>query len=101
MDDLIKTLYENPITAGAIVTALAGVGAFFKPIMRAAQAALVRRIDQAWVDEADYDDNVEERVRRTAERVRSQTIVPLPQAYVETRVRKMVSESDPPPPSSV
>ncbi len=98
-NDLFKTIFDNPIAAGAIGTALAAVAAFFKPIMRAAQAAFVRRINQAWIDEADpEDDNVEEHVQRTSRRLLSQTMVPLPKALVEAHVRKTVSSSRPPPP---
>lgn len=99
-DEILTTVLDNPIIAGAIGTALAGVLAFFKPIMRALQTALVRRINQAWVDEADAeDDDIEKRVRRTSRRLLSQTIVPLPKGLVEAHVRKAVSSSEPPPPS--
>ncbi|MCH6551210.1 MAG: hypothetical protein IH804_04255 [Planctomycetes bacterium] len=94
-DDIVKIILENPVTAGASAAAGAAVVRFFKPIMSRLQAAFVRRIDQAWQDEPD-DGNIEGRVRRTAERVRSQTVVPLPQGYVETRVRRVVSSTPPP-----
>jgi len=77
-DEILTTVLDNPIIAGAIGTALAGVLAFFKPIMRALQTALVRR---------------------TSRRLLSQTIVPLPKGLVEAHVRKAVSSSEPPPPS--
>lgn len=98
MENLLQAISANPITAGAVATALAAIVAFFRPIMRALQAALVRRINQAWLDEAANGD-VDERVRRTAERVRSQTLMPLSQDFVEARVRKVASESEPPDPS--
>ncbi len=91
-DEIIRAVTQNPITAGLIGTAVAAVVGFFKPILAALQAALVRRIDRAWA-ECDEDDNVEERVRRTAERVRSSTRLPLSQTYVEDRVRRMVSDA--------
>lgn len=94
-DDLLKTIAENPVTAGLVGTVLAAVLGFFRPIMGALQSALVRRIDRAWADEH-AEDNVEERVRRTASRVRSETIVPLPQAYVEDKVRRTISEAPTP-----
>ena len=100
MENLLQAISANPITAGVVGTALAAVAAFFRPIMRALQAALVRRINQAWLDESEAADcSVDERVRRTADRVRSQTLMPLSQDFVEARVRKAVSESEPPEPS--
>ena len=44
---LIKVITANPITTGLLGAALATVVGFFKPIMRALQAALIRRLDQA------------------------------------------------------
>lgn len=86
---LLKLITENPITAGAIGTAVAAVVAFFKPVMRAAQRALVRRIEQAWPE----DGGDEERVRKTVDRVNSQTL--MPRTFVESAVRK--HKSIPPP----
>lgn len=53
MEDFFKLVMENPITAGAIGTAIAAVIAFFKPIMRALQRALIRRIEAQWPDGKD------------------------------------------------
>lgn len=90
---LIAVITENPVTSGIMGTALAALAGFFRPIMRALQAALVRRIDQAWVDD---DSDHDERVRRTAERVRRGMLVTLPRGFVETQVRIQKSEAPPP-----
>ncbi len=100
MESLLQAISTNPITAGAVATVLAAIVAFFRPIMRALQTALVRRINQAWLDESEAaNGDVDEHVRRTAERVRSQTLMPLSRDYVESQVRKVASESEPPEPS--
>ncbi len=88
-DNLLKLVTENPITAGAIGTAVAAVVAFFKPVMRALQRALVRRIEQAWPE----DGGDEERVRKTVDKIQSQTL--MPRTFVESAVRK--HKSIPPP----
>ena len=82
---------DNPGLSALVGATLTAIAAFFKPIMGALQAALVRRIDQAWQDHGD-ECNVEERVRKTAERVCSTTRFPLPRRFVEGHVRKRVSE---------
>ncbi len=89
VETVMKLISENPITAGVIGTVLATVAAFFRPIMRALQAALIRRIDRAWPDNGGH----EERVRKTVEVVKSQTL--LPRGIVEREVRK--HKSTPPP----
>ncbi len=94
-ETLLKVISENPITSGIVASVLAGVVGFFKPTMRALQTALVRRIDQAWVDEGD-EDNHDERIRKTADRVRSSTRFPLSHDFVEKHVRAQKSEAPPP-----
>ena len=93
-DVLLKAVSENPITSAIGATAIGSVGAFFRPIARALQAALVRRIDQAWAEDDDATPHAE-RVRRTVERVQGSTIVPLSPGYVERAVRQ--HKSTPPP----
>ena len=83
-----EVLLDHP----AVVAALAAIMGFLVPVMRALQAALIRRIDQAWP--ADGDDDHEERIRKTVERVR--TRVPLPRSFIERHVR--VHKSGAPPP---
>lgn len=94
LEALLATITENPVVSGAVVGALGAVLGFFRPIMGALQAALVRRINQAWADDSGEGD-LDERVRRTAEHVRRSTRVPLPQTYVEEHVRRAVSEAPP------
>ncbi len=96
-DTLIKAITDNPLTTGLVGTAIAGVVGFFRPIMRALQAALVRRIDQAWTD-TDSECTHDDRVRQAADRVLSTTLVPMTRNFVEERVRKVKSE--PPAPGS-
>ena len=100
-DAVIEWLMANPVTATAIAGAVASVGAFFRPIMRAVQRAAVRRINQAWIDDAweqeESEPNHKERVRKAAKRVFSQTLMPVSQEAIEDRVSK--EKSEPPPPS--
>jgi hypothetical protein len=94
MNEFIQIIADNPAAATAVGVAIAAVLKFFKPIMAAVQSALVRGIDQAW-QQHDDEPNVEERVRKTALDLRSNTRFPLPQAFVEERVRKH-RRSEPP-----
>lgn len=89
LEYVLELVTQNPLTSSAIGAGLAAVVAFFKPIMRALQRALVRRIQQAWPE----DGGDEERVRKTVDAVNSQTI--FPRGMVETAVRK--HKSIPPP----
>jgi hypothetical protein len=91
LDTLIKAITDNPVASTLVVGALASVGAFIKPIARALQDALIRRIDQAWPDEG----GDEERIRKTVSKVNSQTF--LPRSMVETAVRKHASKQSIPP----
>jgi len=94
-NELVKLVSGNPGIAMGIAAALVAIAKFFKPISAALQSALVRRINQAWVDEHAEPEH-EARVRKTADRVKMQTLMPLPRNYVEGQVRKIMSQ--PPPP---
>ena len=94
-DEIVKAVTENPIAIGVLATVIGSVGAFFRPIARALQGALVRRIDRAWAEDDDETPHAE-RVRRTVERVQGSTIVPLSPGFVERAVRQ--HKSTPPPP---
>ena len=87
MNEAIQTIADNPAISTAVGLAAAAILRFFKPIMGAAQGAIVRGIDQAWQKHED-EPNVEERVRKTAQDLRSTSRLPLTQSFVEGRVRK-------------
>ena len=82
-ESLLKLVTENPITASALGAFAAAAVAFFKPVMRALQRALVRRIDQAWPDNGGH----EERIRKTIDTVTSETVIPLPRSLVDRVIR--------------
>ena len=86
-DYVVSLVSDNPITASAVGLGAATVARFFRPIMERVQAALIRRIDQAWPDEGTDED----RVQRTVDAVR----FPMPRSMVESAVRKHKSISPP------
>ncbi len=81
--ELFELVMSNPLTSGAVAAGVAAVVAFFKPVARAVQRALVRRIDQAWPDD---EDDHETAVQRTADAVSARSL--LPRGVVEAQVRK-------------
>lgn len=92
METLIKLITDNPVIASAISGAIVAFVAFVKPIAKALQQALIRRIDQAWPDDCDNVSH-EEKIRRTVNAVNSQTL--LPRGTIERTVRK--HKTNPPP----
>ncbi|MDP6423255.1 MAG: hypothetical protein QGG14_00815 [Planctomycetota bacterium] len=84
--DARQLILDNPITASVI----AAIGLFIKPIAKALQAALIRRIDRLWPDVGPH----EERVRKTVDAL-SLSRVPGVRPIVEAAVRK--HKSNPPP----
>lgn len=95
IEAILKLLTDNPITVGVIGTALATVAAFFRPILRALQKAMVRRIDQAWPDGEDTDD--EAKVQAATKKFSQSTMIPIPRALVEAAVRNHKSIPPKPP----
>ena len=95
LEAAIKLVETNPITFAAITAVAAATAAFFKPIMRALQRALVRRIEQAWPDDSvDLDDEARVRVATKALSQSASTSF-IPRSLLELAVRN--HKSTPPP----
>ena len=94
METLIQLISDNPVIASAVAGALTATVAFIRPIAKALQRALIRRIDQAWPDDEDCDNvSHEEKIRRTVEAVNAQTLIP--RGTIERTVRSY--KTNPPP----
>lgn len=90
LDALLQFVTDNPIASSAVGAVVAAFVAFVKPIARALQRALIRRIDQAWpIGDLPH----EKKVAITVDRVNAQTLIP--RGTIEKTVRK--HKSNPPP----
>jgi hypothetical protein len=92
METLINLIVDNPIIASAIGAIVAAFVAFVKPIAKALQRALIRRIDRAWPDDCEHVTH-EEKIRRTVEAVNAQTLIP--RGAIERTVRKHKTNPSP------